>query len=61
MKRIKLNGAASDNAGNFVDAGETLTVGKEAKDGVIAPERAKALVDRGGAVDIGDNGKPQAD
>lgn len=54
MKKIKLNGAQSDNAGRFNDAGATLTVGKDAEPGMITVERAKALVDRGGAVPQGD-------
>ena len=52
MKRITLHRAAQDNAGGFQDAGTDLTVGDEAEAGVISADRAKDLVDTGGAVAV---------
>ncbi len=49
MKKIALNGAAADNAGNFCDGGAELEVSNSAKPGHIDEERAKALVRSGGA------------
>jgi hypothetical protein len=51
--RITLNRADADNAGRFVDAGETLAIGDATGDdgkGVITPDRAQALLDAEGAV-----------
>ena len=50
MKTILLHTAVTDNGGARRDAGETLTIGKDA--GQITPERAKALVEALGAVDL---------
>ncbi|HVJ02354.1 MAG TPA: hypothetical protein VM662_09240 [Sphingomonas sp.] len=49
LKSITLHQPATDNAGQFRDAGEELTVGEAAKPGVISAERAKEIVDQHGA------------
>lgn len=43
MKKITLYAASSRNNGDYVDAGETLTIGNGAEE--ITSERAKTLVD----------------
>lgn len=55
MKTIQTNSATVDNAAQWVDAGETLSVGKDAKAGMITPERAKALVDRAAATVVAES------
>jgi hypothetical protein len=54
MKKIVLHGPSTDEAGNFCDSGAELELvdGKkgEGKAGFISAERARELVERGGAV-----------
>ena len=54
MKKIVLHGPSTDEAGNFCDAGAELEIVASRKDegkaGFISAERARALVDSGGAV-----------
>lgn len=49
LSSITLHRAAVDNAGLFVDAGNDLTVGDEAKAGVIDGTRAQEIVSSHGA------------
>lgn len=48
MKRIILTGPSVRNGGAYVDAGETVEVGGGKTQ--IADDRAKELLDRGGAL-----------
>ena len=59
LKSITLHRAASDNLSRFVDAGNDLVVGDEAKAGVISADRAREIVESHGAV--GHYSKPAAD
>lgn len=59
LKSITLHRAASDNLGLFVDSGNDLVVGDEAKAGVITADRAREIVDSHGAV--GHHAKAAAD
>jgi hypothetical protein len=52
VKKIHLHTAALDNAGLHHDAGSDLTVGEAEKEGVIHPDRAKAMIASHGAKDI---------
>ncbi len=50
MKKIVLHRATVDNTGAFVDAGAELTIGDKGEAGVITADRARDLVDSGGAL-----------
>jgi hypothetical protein len=54
MKAITLHGLAPDNAGSYHDAGATLTVSDDPKDGCITAERAEVLVGLNSADEVVD-------
>jgi hypothetical protein len=62
MKKIILNGPASDSVGNFVDAGGELSVSGRHQAGHIDEGSAKALIASGGAevVRVQASPKPKA-